>query len=392
MIYLDSAATTQPYPEVAAKTFQYLTKYYQNPAALYALHSEEAKAINCARQQVAKLISCLPEEIYFTSGGAEADNWVLKSIAFTHRNKGNTIITTRAEHHAIINACEWLARQGFNIVYLPVKYHVGTVDPMDLRQALMKYRDTILVSIMTTNNETGCLNDIPTLCAIAHEFHAYFHTDAVQAIHYENVDIHYTNVDFLSMSAHKFHGPKGVGALYIRNGIKLDPWLHGGSQERHRRGSTHNVPGIVGMGLAAEIMMKEKNEIVSKMAQLQLKFWSMLSDICPTAWYLGENREVNDSRWSPAILNVVFPTMKGIGKDMVEFLQTQGIACSTGSACNADSIDPSEALMTCGLSAHEALRAVRFSLTCSTTEKELEEAAQAVAKYFLTSIEKNDIL
>lgn len=382
MIYLDSAATTQPYPEVALGMIDYLTKYYQNPAALYALDGQEAKAVEEARAAVAKLIACKPEEIYFTSGGAEADNWAFKMAAFTYKRLGKTIITTKTEHHAVTGTCEWLAKQGFNIVYLPVKYHVGSVDPEDLRQALEANPDTILVSIMTTNNETGCVNNIHDLCKIAHEHHALFHTDAVQAIHYELVSVAFTGVDMLSMSAHKWHGPKGVGALYIRNGIKLDPWLHGGSQERHRRGSTHNVPGIVGMGIAAQILEKEKWDIDNKMRAQQKLLWDKIHEYCPNAWYLGEDRNDLTKNYSPAILNVVFPDMPATGKELVEYLRDYGVMCSTGSACNADMINPSEVLMECGLTPDEALRAVRFSLTCDTEDWELYEAANAVREFY----------
>ena len=302
--------------------------------------------------------------------------------AFTYASRGKTIITTRAEHHAVTGTCEWLEKQGFHIVYLPVKHHVGTVDPIDLEKALQENPDTILVSIMTTNNETGGVNNIHDLCEITHKYHALFHTDAVQAIHYELVSVAFTKVDMLSMSAHKFHGPKGVGALYIRNGIKLDPWLHGGSQERHKRGSTHNVPGIVGMGIAAEHLEKEKWTIVPQMRRQQILLWQLIHDICPTAWYVGEDRFDLSKNFSPAILTVVFPDLPTTGNKLVEYMKDCDIACSTGSACNADTIDPSSVLMECGLTADEALRAIRFSLTCHTEDWELYEVASAIRAYY----------
>ena len=260
VIYLDNAATTQVLPEVLQEMLPYFTEDFGNPSAVYTFASGAKGAVDKAREQVAKLIGAKPEEIYFTAGGSESDNWALKATAEAYKEKGRHIITTAIEHHAIWHTCQWLEQQGFEVTYLPVD-EKGVVSPQEVEKAIRP--DTILISVMAANNEIGTIEPLKEIGAIAKEHGILFHTDAVQAFGHIPLDVEALNIDMLSASGHKIHGPKGVGILYIRKGVKIRSFVHGGAQERKRRAGTHNVPGIVGMGKAAELAgthMQENNE------------------------------------------------------------------------------------------------------------------------------------
>lgn len=256
-IYMDYSATTYTKPEVLEEMLPYFTESFGNPSSLYTLSDNNKKAISVARERVAKAINADANEIYFTSGGSEADNWAIKGVAFAKKDKGNHIITSAIEHHAIINTCKFLERNGFEVTYLPVDEY-GFVNPEDVRAAITD--KTILVSIMFANNEIGTIQPIKEIGAVCREKKVLFHTDAVQAVGHVPIDVKEMNIDLLSMAAHKFYGPKGVGALYIRRGIKIENLIHGGGQERSKRGSTENVPGIVGIGKAIELAISNMDE------------------------------------------------------------------------------------------------------------------------------------
>ena len=249
-IYMDHSATTFVKPEVANAMIPYFTEYFGNPSSIYSIARESKKAIDVARVQTAKALGADPDEIYFTSGGSESDNWAIKGVAFANRKRGNHIITSQIEHHAVLHACQYLEKEGFEVTYLPVDQY-GLVDPAVLEKAITE--KTILITIMYANNEIGTIEPIAELGAIARKHKVYFHTDAVQAIGSVSIDVKAQNIDLLSLSAHKFYGPKGTGALFIKKGVRIDNLIHGGGQERRRRAGTENIAGIVGMGKAIEM-------------------------------------------------------------------------------------------------------------------------------------------
>ncbi len=373
-IYLDYAATTPTHPEVVKAMLPCFTEVFGNPSSIYSCGQEAKGAIEEARVKVADLIGALDEEIVFTSGGTEADNFALKGVAFVNENKGNHIITSTIEHHAVTETCAFLEKRGFCITYLPVDGD-GLVDPDDVRRAITV--KTILVSIMHANNEIGTIEPIAEICKVAQEAGVYFHTDAVQTVGHIPVEVKELGVDLLSMSAHKVYGPKGVGALYIRKGTKLLPFMHGGGQERNRRASTENVPGIVGFGRAAELAQQEMGEEAERLTYLRDQFTKALLERIDHIRLNG-----HPVRRLPNNVNISVDFVEG--ESMCLNLDLEGICASTGSACNSSSLEPSHVLLALELSSEQAHGSLRFTLGKWTNEEEigrvLEVLPRVVAK------------
>ena len=361
-IYLDYAATTPTHPDVVKAMLPYFTEAFGNPSSIYSYGQEAKGAIEEARVKVASLISARGEEIVFTSGGTEADNFAIKGVAFANERKGNHIITSPIEHHAVTETCNFLKRRRFRITYLPVDGY-GMVDPDDVRKAITD--KTILISVMRANNEMGTIEPIAEIARIAREAGVYFHTDAVQAVGHIPVDVNELGVDLLSMSAHKLYGPKGVGALYIRKGTKLTPFMHGGEQERRRRASTENVPGIVGFGKAAELARQEMSKEAERLTSLRDRLVKgLLERIDHT--HLNGHPIIR----LPNNVNVSVDFVEG--ESMLLTLDLEGICASTGSACSSSSLEPSHMLLAIGLSHEQAHGSLRFSLGKWTTEEDIE--------------------
>jgi len=373
-IYLDYAATTPTHPEVAKAMLPYFTDTFGNPSSIHSYGQEAKGAIEEARVKVANLINARDEEIVFTSGGTEADNFALKGVAFANENKGNHIITSSIEHHAVIEPCKFLERSGFSVTYLAVDGH-GQIDPDDVRKAITD--KTIIISVMYANNEVGTIEPITEIGKIAKEAGIYFHTDAVQTVGHIPVDVSELGVDLLSMSAHKLYGPKGIGALYIRKGTKLVAFMHGGEQERRRRASTENVSGIVGFGKAAELAQQEMSEEEKRLTYLRDQ---LIKDLL---------KQIDHTRLNghpivrlPNNVNVSVDYVEG--ESMLLNLDLEGICASTGSACSSSSLEPSHVLLAMGLSHEQAHGSLRFTLGKWTTEEEIrrvmEELPRIVAK------------
>lgn len=362
VIYLDNAATTQVLPEVLQEMLPYFTEAYGNPSAVYTFASGAKGAVDKAREQVAKLIGAKPEEIYFTAGGSESDNWALKATAEAYKEKGRHIITTAIEHHAILHTCQWLEQQGVEVTYLPVD-EKGVVSPQEVEKAIRP--DTILISVMAANNEIGTIEPLKEIGAIAKEHGILFHTDAVQAFGHIPLDVEALNIDMLSASGHKIHGPKGVGILYIRKGVKIRSFVHGGAQERKRRAGTHNVPGIVGMGKAAELAgthMQENNE---KIVALRNHLIDRVLKEIPYTRLNGH--EINRL---PNNANFCFRFIEG--ESMLILLDQKGICGSSGSACTSGSLDPSHVLLAIGLPHEIAHGSLRLTLSEKNTLEEID--------------------
>jgi len=367
-IYLDHAATTPLHPEVLTAMLPYYQELFGNPSSLHRYGQLARIALDQARDKVSQCLGATTGEIIFTSGGTEADNLALIGVMESF-GQGH-LITSEIEHHAILHTCDYLAGRGFEITYLPVGSE-GKVDPDDLRRAIRP--DTRLISIMYGNNETGIIQPIVQLGKIAREHGIIFHTDAIQAAGLESFQLHELPVDLMSLSSHKINGPKGVGALYIKKGIKVLPHLHGGSQEKKKRAGTENVPGIVGFARALEIATENKEMQRQKYRQ----FKKMMVDI----WQKGEVEFVLNSTEEdclPHILNVSFP---GVNKEkMLMNLDLQGIAASAGSACTAGSLQPSHVLLAMGLSDERIASAIRFSFGLGNTEQQIQEAAEKIIR------------
>ena len=361
-IYLDYAATTPTHPEVVKAMLPYFTEAFGNPSSIHSYGQEAKGAIEEARVKVASLISARGEEIVFTSGGTEADNFAIKGVAFANESRGNHIITSSIDHHAVIETCKFLERRGFRVTYLPVDEY-GLVDLDDVRKAITD--KTILISVMYANNEMGTIEPIAEIDKIAKEAGVYFHTDAVQAVGHIPVDVDELGVDLLSMSAHKLYGPKGVGALYIRKGTKLTPFMHGGEQERRRRASTENVPGIVGFGKAAELARQEMSEEAERLTCLRDRLVKVLLERIDHTRLNG-----HPIMRLPNNVNVSVDFVEG--ESMLLNLDLEGICASTGSACSSSSLEPSHVLLAMGLSHEQAHGSLRFSLGKWTTEEEIE--------------------
>ncbi len=361
-IYLDYAATTPTHPDVVKAMLPYFTEAFGNPSSIHSYGQEAKGAIEEARGKVASLISARGEEIVFTSGGTGADNFAIKGVAFANESRGNHIITSSVEHHAVIETCKFLEKRGFRVTYLPVDGY-GLVDLDDVRKAITD--KTILISVMHANNEMGTIEPIAEIDKIAKEAGVYFHTDAVQAVGHIPVDVDDLGVDLLSMSAHKLYGPKGVGALYIRKGTKLLPFMHGGEQERRRRASTENVPGIVGLGRAAELAQQEMSEEAERLTYLRDQLIKGLLERIDHIHLNG-----HPQRRLPNNVNVSIDVVEG--ESMLLNLDLEGICASTGSACSSSSLEPSHMLLAMGLSHEQAHGSLRFSLGKWTTEEDVE--------------------
>ena len=369
-IYLDYAATTPTHPEVVKAMLPYFTDAFGNPSSIYSYGQEAKGAIEEARVKVADLIGARDEEIIFTSGGTEADNFALKGVAYANEPKGNHIITSCIEHHAVIETCKFLEGRGFRITYLPVDEY-GLVDPGDVKKAITD--NTILISVMQANNEIGTVEPIAEIGGIAKEARVYFHTDAVQTAGHVPVDVNELGVDLLSMSAHKLYGPRGVGALYIRKGTKLIPFMHGGEQERRRRASTENVPGIVGFGKAVELAQQEMSQEAKRLAYLRDQLVKGLLERIDHTCLNG-----HPLKRLPNNVNISVDYVEG--ESMVLNLDLEGICASTGSACSSSSLEPSHVLLAMGLSHERAHGSLRFTLGKWTTEEEIEQVLDVLPR------------
>ena len=369
-IYLDYAATTPTHPKVVEAMLPYFTEAFGNPSSIYACGQETKGAIEEARIKVANLIGARDEEIVFTSGGTEADNLALMGVAFANEAKGNHIITTAIEHHAVIETCQFLESRGFKVTYLPVDNH-GMVDPNHVRKAITA--KTILISVMHANNEVGTIEPITEISRIAREAGAYCHTDAVQAVGRIPVDVNELGVDLLSMSAHKLYGPKGVGALYIRKGTRLTPMMHGGDQERKRRASTENVPGIVGFGTAAELAQQEMSQEVQRLTQLRDQLIIGLRERIDHAQLNG-----HPVRRLPNNVNVSFEFIEG--ESIVLNLDLENICAATGSACSSSSLEPSYVLLAMGLSPEQAHGSLRLTSGRWTGEEDISRVLEVLPR------------
>ena len=369
-IYLDYAATTPTHPEVVQAMLPYFTENFGNPSSVHSLGQEARQAVEEAREKVAHLIGARPQEIFFTSGGTEANNLAIKGVALANRNRGNHIITTPIEHHSVLETCKFLEESGFEITYLPVDGQ-GLVDPGNVRKALTP--KTMLISIMLANNEVGTIEPLAEIGKIAREAEVYFHTDAVQAVGHIPVDVEELGVDLLSASAHKLYGPKGIGALYIRKGTRLVPLAHGGEQESGHRAGTENVPGIVGFGKAAEIAEGEMEEEAKRLASLRDRLITGVLSSVERAWLNG-----HPIQRLPNNANLSFEFIEG--ESLMLSLDLEGICVSTGSACSSTSLAPSHVLLAMGLPPEKALSSLRITLGRWTTEEDIEQVLEALPR------------
>ncbi len=367
IIYMDNAATTPMRKEVVDAIIPYMRDNFGNPSSLYDIAKINREAVALARSRVARALNAEDKEIYFTSGGTESDNWAIKGTAFANRNKGKHIITSAIEHHAVLYTCNWLEKQGFDVTYLPVDEY-GTVNPKDVEAAIRP--DTILITIMFANNEIGTIQPIAEIGKIAREHNILFHTDAVQAAGHVPIDVKAMNIDMLSISGHKFNGPKGTGVLYIGKRVKLDALMHGGDQERKRRAGTENVAGIVGIGLALELSVKEMEETTKRLDILRKRLIDGLLTI-PKSRLNG-----HPTKRLPNNVNVIFEYIEG--ESILLMLNKRGVCASTGSACNSASLEPSHVLTACGIP-HEVVHgSLRLTLGEMNTEEDVDFVIAAV--------------
>ncbi|APH16343.1 cysteine desulfurase NifS [Clostridium sporogenes] len=371
-VYMDYSATTYTKPEVLEEMLPFFTENFGNPSSLYSFSDKTKKAVNLARERVAKVLNAEKNEIFFTSGGSEADNWALKGIAYANKNKGNHIITTKIEHHAILHTAQFLEKEGFKVTYLPVDEE-GFVSVEDVKTAITD--ETILVSIMFANNEIGTIEPIKEIGKLCKEKNIYFHTDAVQAIGHVDIDVKDMNIDLLSMSAHKFYGPKGVGALYIRNGVKIQNLIHGGGQERGKRASTEDIAGIVGLGKAIELAIENMPEENKKLANLREKLIKEVEKRIPEVKLNGPR---DMSKRLPNNVNISFIGIEG--ETLLLDLDMNGIFGSTGSACASASLDPSHVLLSIGLAHEVAHGSLRLSLGDKNTEEDIDYVLEVLPK------------
>lgn len=362
LIYMDNAATTAVKPEVFEKMKPYFMENYSNPSSVYSFAGEAKKAVDDARDIIAGALNAKAAEIYFTGGGSEADNWAIKATAEAYKNKGKHIITSAIEHHAVLHTCGWLERHGYEVTYLPVDEN-GTVSPEKVEEAIRP--DTILISIMFANNEIGTIEPIKEIGEIAEKHGVLFHTDAVQAFGHVPIDVQEMHIDMLSASGHKFHGPKGIGFMYMRNGLKLGSFIHGGAQERSRRAGTHNVPGIVGMGEAARIAMEQLEANAAKETEVRDYLIARVEKEIPYIKVNGhrENRLPNN-------INICFRFIEG--ESLLIMLDQKEICASSGSACTSGSLDPSHVLLAIGLPHEIAHGSLRLTISEDTTKEDAD--------------------
>ncbi len=370
LIYLDNAATTQVNPQVLNEMLPYFTECYGNPSAIYDFAAEGKQAVDTARKQVADVIGAKPEEIYFTGGGSESDNWALKAAAEAYEQKGKHIITSKIEHHAILHTCEYLEKKGYEITYLDVDAD-GKIRLEELAAAIRE--DTILISIMAANNEIGTIQPIAEIGRLAHEKGVLFHTDAVQAYGHIPIQVDEMQIDMLSASGHKCNGPKGIGMLYIRKGVKIRSFIHGGAQERNRRAGTLNVPGIVGFGAAAALAMHTMEERRIKEVSLRDHLIERILNEIP---YSRLNGHRNDRL--PNNANFCFRFIEG--ESMLILLDQLGICASSGSACTSGSLDPSHVLLAIGLPHEIAHGSLRLTLSEANTVEEMDFVVDELKK------------
>ena len=361
-IYMDNAATTQVYPEVFEAMKPYFTEFYGNPSSIYSFAGNSKKAVEDSRKTIADFLGAKTEEIYFTGGGSESDNWALKATADAYGNKGKHIITSKIEHHAILHTCEYLEKKGFEVTYLDVDEN-GFVNPVDVEKAIRP--DTILISIMTANNEIGTIEPIAEIGKIAKEYGVLFHTDAVQAFGHIPMNVDEMNIDMLSASGHKINGPKGIGIMYIRKGVKIGSFVHGGAQERQRRAGTHNVPGIVGIGKAVELARDNMKERMEYETKLRDHLISRVMEEIPYAKLNGDK-----VKRLPNNVNVCFRFIEG--ESMLILLDQNGVCGSSGSACTSGSLDPSHVLLAIGLPHEIAHGSLRLTLSEKNTMEEVD--------------------
>ena len=370
-IYMDYAATTFVKSEVIEEMKLYFDEYFGNPSSVYRISRRTKMAVMNAREKIAKIINANRDEIFFTSGGSESDNWAIKGTAFANREKGNHIITTGIEHPAVMNTCRYMEEQGFKVTYVPVD-KFGIVDIKKLEGAIRE--DTLLVSVIFANNEIGTLEPIKEIGNMCRKRGVLLHTDAVQAVGIVPVDVKEMNIDLLSMSSHKFYGPKGIGALYIRKGVKIDSLIHGGSQERGKRAGTENISGIVGMGKALEIAASNMDRESKRLSYLRDKMIEELLSIPGTSL---NGHKINRL---PGNVNISFDS---VGAEiLVMALDNKGICVSAGSACSAGAIEPSHVLKCIGLSDDGAKSSIRISLGAGTSEEDI---------YYVADIIKNTV-
>ncbi|MBR6447542.1 MAG: cysteine desulfurase NifS [Methanomicrobium sp.] len=367
IIYMDNAATTPMRQEVVDAMIPYMRENFGNPSSLYDIAKINREAVALARSRVARALNAEDKEIYFTSCGTESDNWAIKGTAFANRDKGKHIITSAIEHHAVLYTCQWLEKQGFEVTYLPVD-EFGMVSPKDVEAAIRP--DTILITIMFANNEIGTIQPIAEIGKIAREHNVLFHTDAVQAAGHVPIDVKAMNIDMLSISGHKFNGPKGTGVLYIGKRVKLDSLMHGGDQERKRRAGTENVAGIVGIGLALELSVKEMEATTKRLDVLRKRLIDGLLTI-PKSRLNG-----HPTQRLPNNVNVIFEYIEG--ESILLMLNKRGVCASTGSACNSASLEPSHVLTACGIP-HEVVHgSLRLTLGEMNTDEDVDFVIAAV--------------
>ena len=367
-IYLDNAATTRTAQEVVDAMLPYFTESYGNPSSIYELGQRSKEAITNAREEIARVIGAKTEEIYFTGGGSEADNWAIKAAYEAYKNKGNHIITTKIEHHAVLHTCQYLEKQGARVTYLDVDEN-GLVDLDQLQKAITP--ETILITIMFANNEIGTIEPVKEIGMIAREHGILFHTDAVQAFGQVPIDVDEMNIDMLSSSAHKINGPKGIGCLYIRKGVKIRSFVHGGAQERKRRAGTENVPGIVGYGVAAQMAAETMEERTKKERELRDYFIRRVLEEVPYVRLNGDpvKRLPNNANFSFRFIE---------GESLLIMLDMKGIAGSSGSACTSGSLDPSHVLLAIGLPHEIAHGSLRLTLGADTTKEDLDYTLEQI--------------
>ena len=362
VIYMDNAATTKVSKEVLDAMLPFFTEEFGNPSSAYSFSGNIAKKVSEAREVIANALGAKKDEIYFTGGGSESDNWAIKGVADALKDKGNHIITSKIEHHAVLHTCEFLEKHGYEVTYLPVDEN-GLVDPKELEAAIRP--ETILITIMFANNEIGTVEPIEEIGRIAHEHGVYFHTDAVQAFGHLPINVDKLNIDMLSSSAHKINGPKGIGFLYVRTGTKLSSLIHGGSQERGKRAGTTNAAGIIGYAKATELAVKNMDENISYESALRDRLIERVLKEIPYS-------RVNGDREKRLSNNANFCFRFVEGESLLILLDQKGILASSGSACTSGSLDPSHVLLAIGLPHEIAHGSVRLTLSRETTEEEID--------------------